>query len=346
MLYRKVFPREYLSLCPNESERKRIVRAEGLVDFVELGRYGGGVLRNERDLQSLYAHLFPNPNERIPWDRLVEAMGQHDGAQWKEIARLGFHARMHALAALREGRVVGISFFKSMRMDCQGYLTGLMYSGVADRAYAKAAYGIDRVFRGAGITDAFYLLSHGITLEDAESDGRKNVFGTIGDCELIGQGLSKEHIRFTKMRLDIHARHGLLPVMFETGPGCWVTPVVQPSLGNGRVPLVMHMLFKPFSPGFHVEEGMLELDRELVGKLVRAYIRSYDSLENEPEAIAFARDAMITRLEAARRMMIMHPDALPDIGTLAGADPLLRAQIERDFGDLKTHLERVRDALG
>jgi hypothetical protein len=346
MLYRRVFPREYLSLCPNDNERKRVLRAEPLVDFVELGRYGGGVLRNDGDLRSLYTHLFPNPNERIPWDRLVEAMGQHDGALWKDITKLGFHARMHALAALYDGRAVGISIFKSMRMDCQSYLTGLMYTGVADRAYAKTAYGIDRVFRGAGISDAFYLLSHGITLEDAESDGRKKVFGAIGDCELIGQGISREHIRFTKMRLDIHARYGLLPVMFETGPGYWTTPVVQPSLGDGMAPLVMHMLFKPFIPGFSIEGGIFELPRELAGKLVRAYIRSYDSLENEPQAIAFARDEMVARLDAARRVMFMHPDALPDIGALAGADPLLRAQIERDFGDLKTHIERVREALG
>jgi hypothetical protein len=257
MLYRRVFPREYLSLCPGENERKKVLRAEALVDFIELGRSGGGVLGNEGDIEPLYAHLFPNPNERIPWVRIVEAMEQHDGALWKDISRLGFHARMHALAAIYDGRVVGISFFKSMRMDCKSYLAGLMYTGVADRAYTKALYGIDRLFRGAGISNAFFLLSHGIALEDAESDGRRKVAGAIGDCELIGQASGMERIRFTKMRLDIHARNGLLPVMFETGPGCWTTPVVQPSLGDGMPPLIMHMLFKRYAPGFHVEAGAI-----------------------------------------------------------------------------------------
>ncbi|MCI0504436.1 hypothetical protein L0Y65_07075 [Candidatus Micrarchaeota archaeon] len=329
MLYRRIFPREYLRLCPDERERARIIRAEALVDFVELGRHGGGLCSNPADISGLYAHLTPNRDERIPYERIEEGISLHDQAEWHKIKQCGYGARFHALAALMEGRVVGISFFKSLRMDCKGYFTGLMYAGTADREFAFSRYGIDDDFRGRGIAKALLLLSQGITLEDAEMDGRRAVMGAFCDSVLRGPAGSGARAHAAGTGLETLSGLGLLPVMFDTGGGRWMAPAVQPALTAQAMPLVMHLLFRPFGTDIMPEDGIFPIERVLAAKLVSAYIRSYDAMEGDRQAIGFARDSMLARFDMARRVVLMHPGAVPDISALAEADPLLRAQIER-----------------
>ncbi len=332
MLYRRIFPREYLRLCPDERERKRVVRAEALVDFVELGRYGGGVLADAADIPRLYAHMVPDRDERVPWERIDEGIALQDQADWSRIRCCGYSARFHALAALREGRVVGLSFFKSLRMDCTGYFTGLMYSGAADRQFAMSEYGIDEDFRGKGIARALLLLSQGITLEDAENDGRRAVMGAFCDSELSGVADSGGKPLEARTKLEMLSKQRLLPVMFDIGGGRWLAPAVQPALTAGARPLVMHLLFRPFDMDIRLKDGMCTLERVLAAKLVSAYIRSYDAME-KGEGMQSAKEGMLARFDMARRAVLMHPSMLPPLSELAEADPLLRMQIaEKGLG--------------
>lgn len=328
MLYRRIFPREYFHLCQNERERKRITRAESLVDFVELGRHGGGVCRDGSDIPALYSHLVQNAFERVPWERIAEGIALQEGADWSSMKECGYRARFHAIAALREGRAVGMLFFKSMRMDCSNYFTALMYAGAADRDFASARYGFCQDFRGRGIARALLLLSHGITLEDAERDGRSGVAGAFCDSVLGGQGAAGGSVREARMGLELLSRLGMLPMMYDTGGGEWLAPAIQPALGEQTDPLVMHMLFRPFHGDIQLRDGMFPLERVFAAKIISAYIRSYDAIESNGREIGSAKDGMLTRFEMARRVVLMHPRALPPIEALAKSDPLLRTQLD------------------
>lgn len=331
MLYRKIFPREYLRLSQNERDRERIAKAETLVDFVELGRYGSGTLKDASDIPALYSSVVRNPHEQVPWERIELGIALHDDTDWSRIKECGYRARFHAIAALHEGRAVGLSFFKSLRMDCKGYSTGFMYIGVADREFAKNMYGFDQEFRGMGIAKALLLASQGITLDDAEADGRPAVAGAFGDCEIIGHGVPGGCGQPTRTKLEMLERLGLLPVMFDMGAGIWMTPVVQPALNPETRPLVMHMVFRPLIAGIGPEDWAYPLERVLAAKLISAYIRSYDALEAEDDAIRYAKDQMLSRFDSARRVVLVHPGMLPDIETLARGDALLRMQLEADY---------------
>jgi len=324
MIYRRIFPREYLRLCPMDCDRRRVVGAEALVDFVELGRAGGGACKDEGDIPALYCHLVRNPNERIPWDRIVEGISFQDREDFAGIKQCGYRARFHAIAAMHEGRAVGLAFFKTLRMDCKGYFTGLMYIGDADRGFVSSRYGMDMDFRKKGIARALLLLSHGITLEDAERDGRGTVAGAFCDSALAGRPDDA-----AGLRLGMLAKLGMFPMMFDIGGGQWMTPAIQPALQpNGR-PLVLHMLFKPFAGLAGFKDGISQIERVLAAKIVSAYIRSYDALETDDPEIKLAKDSMLSRFDMARRVVLMRPEALPDIDSLARADPMLRVQLGR-----------------
>jgi hypothetical protein len=319
MLYRRIFPREYLRLSQNDRDRERIVKAEALVDFVELGRHGGGTLKDAGDIPALYSSLVRNPHEQVPWDRIERGIALHDDGNWSRIKECGYRARFHAIAALHNGRAVGLSFFKSLRMDCKGYSTGLLY-------------GFDREFRGMGIAKALLLVSQGITLDDAEADGRPAVAGAFGDCEITGHGVPGGRNQPARTKLEMLEGLGLLPVLFDMGAGIWMTPVVQPALNPETRPLVMHMVFRPLIAGTRPKDGIYPLEKLLAAKLLSAYIRSYDALEASEQAIGYASHQMMSRFESARRVVLMRPEMVPDIETLARGDALLRMQLEGELG--------------
>ena len=345
MAYKRLYPREHTGLCTSHSEKRRLIRAQEMVEFIEIGTPGENNGLRELDLQALYNHLFPNPDERVPWAKIEHEIAIHSAIDGPRLALLGYRWRLHALAAVKDDRIVGFSFFKSIQMDSANYAIALMYTGAADHAYSKKEYGIDKSFRGLGLASTFAVLAHAIALEDAEKDGCITVAGMISDAEMIGQGKTLEEIRFTRTRLDIHAKNGKLPLMLEVD-GKWLSPVVQPALRSDSNPLIMHMLLKPLSFRVDASSGIGELGLEMASKMVHAYIAMFESDGYPAETLALPKLEMLRRVGTARRAVLMQPSAVPDIVRLAENDPILKAQIERDYGDPVAHEERIAKALG
>ncbi|MFH0737123.1 MAG: hypothetical protein V1827_00145 [Candidatus Micrarchaeota archaeon] len=321
------------------------MRAAEQAEFVEFGPKGANQGVREGDLKALYNHTFSNPDERSPWARIESEIAIHSAVGAPELARLGYRWRLHALAAVKEGRVVGFSFFKSIQVDLANFAIALMYTGAADHAYSKMEYGIDKSFRSLGLASTFGVLAHAIALEDAEMAGCTTVAGMISEAELIGQGKTLEEIRFTRTRLDIHAKNGKLPLMLEVG-GKWMAPIIQPALRSDSNPLILHMLFKPLSFKVDAASGIGEISLEMASKLVHTYISMFRSDGYPAETLEAPKNEMLRRIQAARRAVLMQPSAVPDIVRLAESDPMLMTQIERDHGDPKNHGERIAKALG
>ncbi|MDO8553790.1 MAG: hypothetical protein Q7S22_03205 [Candidatus Micrarchaeota archaeon] len=339
--------RDYTHLCGTARERQ-VVSALPIVDrFVEIKSLRGRRDFNPTHYRELYGNSFPNPDERSPWSAMIGSVGDMNHIDHSAKLQAKYrHLRYHDVVALKGRAVAGFTSFATMPLESGKSVVYDLYTGVADRLFMLGTYGIDTEFRSRGIAHYFYVLRHGM----AEEDGRKlgyssEVAGTMLESEMIGQANDEQSIRNTRTRLQIHQRMGALVLMIDAGSDCWITPHLQPKLSDDSNPLLMHLLFRRLqADGVHLNH-ICEIDRELATSFLRAYIYSFEHQSTTTE-IDEMRSNTDSRLAAGKRFILVPPDKLPDMVTLASNDPLLREQIERDYGSFDGHARKVKQVLG
>jgi hypothetical protein len=87
-----------------------------------------------------------------------------------------------------------------------------------------------------------------------------------------------------------------------------------------------------------------EIDSGLARNLVEAYVLNF-AYQCEPDELVEYRAEVEKRLSAARRFILVPPQSLPTMAQLANYDPMLKEQLERDFGTLEQHEKRIQNAL-
>ncbi len=337
--------KDFTHLCGTTRERQ-VVSAAPMVDrFIELRSPRGRRDFDPAHYRELYRHCFPNPDEQSPWSAMIGTVRDmnHIDRSLKLQRKYRF-LRYHDVVALKGRAVVGFTSFATMSLADGRTVAYDLYTGVADRLFMLDTYGINRNFRSFGIAHSFYVLRHGIAEEDGKKLGyASEVAGTILESEMIGQGNDEQSIRDTRTRLQIHQRMGALTLMIDAGSDCWITPHLQPRLSDDSNPLLMHLLFRQLQLDGVSTDQISEIDRDLATSLLRAYIYSFEHQSTEAE-IAEMLDNMNSRLTAGKRFILVPPDKLPDMVTLARNDPFLREQIERDHGSLDEHARKVKSA--
>ena len=338
---------DYKHLCGNKRERNLLGAAKPAVDrFVEIRSPKGKRDFDPADWRALYCRCFPNPDEQSPWSEMLKTIRDNTHMESSpELQKLYGDLRYHDVVALRGRQVVGFTSFVTMPLDGESTLVYNLYSGKADPRFMRERYGSQGGHAISGLTAAFGLIGHGVAQEDAMRLGYgPAVAGTIMDGEFIGQAGDVSGIVETKRRLGMLGHLGALALMLDTGSGGWITPCVQPALSGTTEQLLMHLLFR----GLGIDSGraidVSGISMELARKLVVAYYHSYEWQSSKEEVGMYHRD-LEARLGAAKRAILVPPEHLPDITELARSDPLLKAQVERDYGSVESHSRKIREAL-
>ena len=340
---------DYSGYAGNQSELERLRHAVGVADkFFEMRSPSGKKDFKPNDARDLYRYLFPNRDEAEGWysaivPRLKEMMHVDGSAALQK--KYG-DSRFHAITAVSKDDVVGYTQFSTMPLEGGKVVVFWQYGGVADKAFMQKQYGRQENFREEGVGSAYYVFRHGIAAQDAEKMGYNNgVAGTILEAEFIGQADNESDMRFTKTRLHIHRQMGAKAIMLEMDDGSLLTAHMQPRLSPTSNPIMLHMCFRPLKYDEAEGKKTTVMDKGLARSLVMSYIDNFDREGFDKKDVQEARQILQERFARAKRVLLVPPENLPNICELARMDPLLKKQVETDYGSLKTQEERIRKAL-
>lgn len=342
---REVEPKDYGHLAtPNE---RKLLRTPIIGRFMEFHSPKGMRDFNPGDYRDLYRHCFPARDEQSPWVDMVRSIREMNYVDSSRALQKKYGLlRYHDILALSGRHVVAFTSFATAPLGSGEAIVYNIYNGTADREFIRSHYGRDEDFTSRGISRLFYLLRHGLAEEDGKRLGyASSVAGTIFESEFIGQAQAPERIINTRDRLFVHFIMGASALMADTGSGCWITPCLMPKLWADSNPLLWHMLFRPLDPEAVQQDRVSEIDPALARSLVEAYVLNF-AYQCEPDELVEYRAEVERRLSAAKKFILVPPHRLPNMAELARSDPMLRMQVERDFGPLEQHERRIRSALG
>ncbi|MEW5996015.1 MAG: hypothetical protein AB1657_00260 [Candidatus Micrarchaeota archaeon] len=354
---RELQPSDYEPLAtPREQKLLEKLRSLGVDCFVEWRSPRGMRDFNPADYRALYRYCFPVRDEQSPWADMVRSIREmnlvdRSRTLWKKYGPL----RYHDILALSGRRIVAFTSFATAAFGPYGFKDAIVYNiytGTADREFMRTHYGRDEDFTGRGISRLFYLLRHGIAVEDGvrlgyidpEAMPFSRVAGTILEAEFIGQADTPKGIRKTRNALLAHQRMGALVLMVDAGSGCWITPCLMPKLWVDSNPLLWHLLFRPLEQDESRAVRVSKIDSGLARCLVNAYVYNF-AYQCEPDELVEYRAEVDRRLAAAKRFLLVPVQSLPTMAQLAHYDPMLKEQLERDFGPLDEHEKRMEAAL-
>ncbi len=338
----------------NEGELERLTHATEVADrFWEMKSPTGKKEFDPKDARDLYRYLFPNRDEAEGWYSAI-------APRLKEMARLDRDpelqekygdSRFHAITATSKGKnsgsdVVGYTQFSTMPLDDGSVVVFWQYGGVADKQFMKNQYDRNETFRQEGIGSAFYAFRHGIADADAKKMGySQGVAGTILEAEFIGQADNEDDMRFTKTRLHIHRQMGAKAMILEMEDGTWVTAHMQPRLSPTSNPILLHMCFRPLKYDESEGKKTTQMDKAQAKALVMSYIDNFNREGFDPKDVEDARKILLDRFARANKVLLVPPENLPNLVEMARMDPLLKKQVENDYGSLDEHEKRIKAAL-
>ncbi len=303
-------------------------------------------MRKEEDAFALYRYLFPNPDEREPDELIKRRLLDMNALSWNpEMRRKYGDSRFSVVLAENGGDIVGYSQFSTLPVGERDVVVYWQYGGVADTPFMQSRYGRDENFRIQGIGSAYYPIRHAVAASIARETGREGVLGTVIESEFIGQALEADAIKFTRQRLFIHNRSGMMAMMLDMGSGSLVTAHIQPRLSSDTEPIILHTLYRPLMTE-GIDMGRIrEIDPEAGYNLMMAFIDNFDREGFNPGDVAEGRAILQSRFAAAKRVLLVPPSELPTIIELSEHDPLLKAQVVRDYGSVEEQKERIETAL-
>lgn len=336
---------EFAEYAGNEKDLERVKRAFSAADSIhEMKSPTSRIDFNPRDARALYEYLFPNKDEAESWTGEISPRIRDMGkiAFEVDLQKKYGDSRFHAIVVVNQGRVIGYTQWSSMPLDNGQMVVFWQYGGVADGKFMRKQYRGKESYREEGIASAFYALRHGITAEDARQLGYKGVVGTILEVEMKGQGESRGDIEFTVTRQQIHNKMGARAIMLEMPDGRLLTAHLQPSLGEGKDMYFLHIFFRPLHYTQDEIRTVSEMDKGTARALVASFIDNFDREGFKASDVDAARQIVMQRFAEARRVLLVPPEKLPTIIEMARMDPLLRAQVEKEYGmSLEQHERRI-----
>ena len=290
----------------------------------------------------LYAHLFPNPNERES-DRLIGARLENDGIADGKASCFDI-----IIGRDSSGAVISWHQFSTIPLDGESAAVAYMqYTGSAGEDFMRREYGRKESHHGHGI----YTYNIALMQQIADARARKalrrsqGLKGYILETEISGQGNAAEEIRYTAERLRIHERTGAKALMIRMKDGSLLSPHYQPSLGEGREATKLLLLFRPMkydAMKIHESESFPKDEAE---RIVMAFIGNFETEGFDPRLVEEGRALIRRWFSSAESCMLVAPSQVPNVIEMSRTDDLLRKMTERDFGDLELHAAQIQGAL-
>lgn len=287
----------------------------------------------------LFTHLFPNPDEREDTGSIIERLGNRDMRRGKR----GCFDVIIGRDAL--GRVISWHQFSTIPLpDDDGAVAFMQYTGSADEAFMKRAYGQGDGHHGHGI----YTLNTALMQQIADENARQflscsgGLKGYFLETEFKGQGASDDEIRFTAQRLKIHEMTGAKAIMLRMKNGSLMSPHFQPALSKDSAPIKLLLLFRRSSydaAKLHEQEDIAKDEAE---RLLLAFIGNFDTEGFHKGDVESVRSLMKSWFRDADSAVLVPPTILPDIVTMAKNDPVLREYATREYGSLSKHATRLK----
>jgi len=302
-----------------------------------------------QESMKLYEYAFPNDDEReetsLIFDR-IKAM-QNMTPELKKQYR---DRRFHAVAIINDkNQAVGYAQFTVLPFggEKDRVVVYGQYVAAADREFMKDKYGSSEHFRRKGVYGSLGMLAPLMAAMDAEQMEYKNGYdGAFIESEMVGQAEDPDEIRFTQVRLNIHAALGAKAVMLELENGGFVSPHMQPKLSEDSDPIQLLMLYRPDDYLTQDASATVEMTKETAAMLENAFLDSLQSEGFNQQSIDEARQVLQDKLSRTKRALLMPVWEVPQITEVAKNDPLLAKQIERDYGcSVEEHAANVKKAL-
>jgi hypothetical protein len=107
---------------------------------------------------------------------------------------------------------------------------------------------------------------------------------------------------------------------------------LQPSLGEGKDAIALHMMFRPlkYEEGEEMKRGeMKKTDAEAI---LLAWANNFRVEGFAEKDVAAAEKVMSDRIKSCEKVVLLPASEVPDVVTLAKNDPILRQQVLDMYG--------------
>lgn len=318
------------TLSGNAANAKHLAKLEhaaGLIGTIERfpGKLGSVATMKTADAFKLYRYLFPNEDEREETSVIKARLKTYDQ---------GPRANGEGFFALgitdKKGHVIGYTQGSTVP-SAQGLFYYWQYGGVADRAYMQKNYGEDVNPREHGVLNTIHAANAAVLQATAAATGQP-ALGMIWESEPRGLGDNAKDIQFTAKRLDIHNKAGGRVMMGLTAEGELVNLHLQPSLGEGKAPIALHMMFRSlqYQEGEELTRG--DMKKEDAQAMLMAWANNF-RVEGFAEPDVAAAEAEIKgRIARCEKIVLLPAAEVPDVVSLAATDERLRAQVLDMYG--------------
>ena len=326
--FKKVLGSQTLSAnAANDKHLQRLEEASKLIGTIERfpGRLGSVTTMKTEHAFKLYRYLFPNKNEREETSVIKARLIKYDAgarANGEGFFALGITDKQNNVIAYTQGSTVPCD---------QGVFYYWQYGGVADAQYMKKNYGQDVNPREHGVLNTIHA-ANAATLNAAAAIANKPALGMIWESEPRGLGDNPVDIQFTAKRLEIHNRAGGRVMMGLTKKGELVNLHLQPSLGKGKDPIALHMMYRPlaYAEGEELKRG--EMKKEDASSMLLAWANNFRVEGFAESDVAAAEAEMKTRIDGCEKIVLLPASDVPDVVTLAKTDEILWRQVRDTYG--------------
>lgn len=311
----------------NDKHGQKLQDASKLIETIERfpGRLSSVTSMKTENAFKLYRYLFPNKDEREETSVIKDRLKVYDqGAlpSGEGFFALGITDKKNNVIAYTQGSTVPCD---------QGVFYYWQYGGVADANYMKKNYGRDVNPREHGVLNVIHA-ANAATLSAAATTAGKPALGMIWESEPRGLGETSSDIQFTAKRLEIHNRAGGRVMMGMTKEGELVNLHLQPSLGEGKDPIALHMMYRPlaYEEGEEMKRG--EMKKEDAASMLAAWTNNFRVEGFAEKDVAAAEAEMKTRMDGCAKILLLPASEVPDVVTLAKNDEILERQVLAAYG--------------
>lgn len=318
------------TLSGNAANAKHFAKLEHAAELIGTierfpGKLGSVATMKTADAFKLYRYLFPNEDEREETGVIKARLKAYD--QGPKANGEGFFALG---ITDKKGHVIGYTQGSTVPSE-QGLFYYWQYGGVADRAYMKKNYGEDVNPREHGVLNTIHAANAAALQATAAAAGRP-ALGMIWESEPRGLGDNAKDIQFTAKRLDIHNKAGGRVMMGLTAEGELVNLHLQPSLGEGKSPIALHMMYRSlqYQEGEELKRG--ELGKEDAEAILMAWANNFRVEGFAEKDVAAAEAEIKGRIDRCARIVLLPASEVPDVVTLAAKDERLREQVLDMYG--------------
>lgn len=333
--FQKVLGGQTLSAnAANPKHLAKLETAAQIIGTVERfpGRLGSVASMKTGDAFKLYRYLFPNEDEREETSVIKARLKTYD--QGPSENGEGFFALG---ITDKKGHVIGYTQGSTVPSE-QGLFYYWQYGGVADAQYMKKNYGEDVNPREHGILNTIHAANAAALNATAQARGLP-ALGMIWESEPRGLGDNAKDIQFTAKRLDIHNKAGGRVMMGMTKEGELVNLHLQPSLGEGKAPIALHMMFRSlqYEEGEELTRG--EMKKQDAESMLMAWANNFRVEGFAEKDVAAAEQEMKTRIGRSEKIVLLPASDVPDVVTLAKTDEILWSQVRDMYG-----VDNLKDA--